>query len=211
MLEEKHAVFYFDKSCVMAKPWAKAGYICWCIDIQHNEGVEIEGNIRKVYHDLSSPWFPPCDRSDIQFFFAFPPCTDVAVSGARWFKEKGLRALSKAISFFATCQEFSKWLPRGVPYGIENPVSTISSYCRKPDHTFHPSDYTGFCLEDNYTKKTCIWSGGEFKMPKSFMKEGIGDPDDRIHKCAPGPSRANIRSKTPYGFAKAVFETNKRD
>lgn len=91
---------------------------------------------------------------------------------------------------------------------IENPVSTISTYWRKPDFTFHPHDYTGFEEADNYTKKTCLWVGGGFAMPSVSRAEGLAEPDDRIHKCAPGPERHNIRSATPMGFARAVFEYN---
>lgn len=45
-------------------------------------------------------------------------------------------------------------------------------------------------------------------MPEPFVAEGLGAPDDRIHKCPPGPERHNIRSATPLGFAQAVFEAN---
>ena len=45
-------------------------------------------------------------------------------------------------------------------------------------------------------------------MPPEFRAEGLGDPDDRIHKAPPGPDRANFRSATPLGFARAVFKAN---
>jgi hypothetical protein len=48
-------------------------------------------------------------------------------------------------------------------------------------------------------------------MPAAFQLEGADRPDDRIHKCPPGPERHNIRSATPLGFAKAVFESNYKD
>ena len=47
-------------------------------------------------------------------------------------------------------------------------------------------------------------------MPDRSELEGIEPPDDRIHKCAPGPERHNIRSATPAGFAKAVFVANSK-
>lgn len=45
-------------------------------------------------------------------------------------------------------------------------------------------------------------------MPTEAQAEGLGAPDDRIHKCPPGPERHNIRSQTPLGFARAVFAAN---
>ena len=63
--------------------------------------------------------------------------------------------------------------------------------------------------EDNYTKKTCLWTGGGFVMPMSNKLQELDAPDDRIHKCPPVPDRHNIRSATPMGFAKAVFKANK--
>lgn len=205
------AIFLFDVSGNMAAPWLDAGYTCYIVDIQHpvayeTGGITRDGKLFKVHADLTKPWLCPVDRERIAFVFAFPPCDHLAVSGARWFKGKGLRRLEQSISMFATASEFCEW--SGAPYGIENPVSTISSYWRKPDHTFNPHDYTGFCREDNYTKKTCLWCGNGFVMPEPYRADDLGDPDDRIHKCPPGPERHNIRSATPKGFAQAVFESN---
>ncbi len=90
---------------------------------------------------------------------------------------------------------------------IENPVSTLATYWRKPDHSFHPWQYTGFCLGDNYTKKTCLWTGGGFVMPEPNVLAD-SKPDDRIHKAPPSDERADFRSATPMGFARAVFQAN---
>jgi hypothetical protein len=205
------AIFLFDVSGVMAQPWLKADYECWIVDVQHpvalqTGGVTTEGRLHKVHWDLTKPWLCPVPRERIAFAFAFPPCDHLAVSGARWFQGKGLRRLALSIELFATAAEFCEWT--GAPYGIENPVSAISSYWRKPDHTFHPADYTGWHREDNYTKKTCLWTGGGFVMPQPAKVDGLPPPDDRIHKCPPGPERHNIRSQTPLGFARAVFDAN---
>ena len=206
-------VSLFDLTGVMVQPWLDAGYECWIVDSQHpvaydNGGVTTEGRLHKVHFDLSNPWLPPFDRNQIAFVAAFPPCNHLAVSGARWFKGKGLRKLSKSIELFATAVEFCEWVQ--APYMIENPVSNISSHWRKPDYTFHPWHFTGFCIDDNYTKKTCLWTGGGFVMPSTDIDANLGKPDDRIHKCPPSLDRANIRSATPRGFADAVFNANNR-
>lgn len=204
------AISLFDYTGAMLEPWAEAGFDCYAVDIQHRRGAwltETDG-VRAVHHDLTTPWLPPCDRSEIAFVAAFPPCDHLAVSGARWFKGKGLRRLADAVRLFATAAEFCEWA--GAPYMIENPVSTISTYWRKPDHTFSPEDYTAYEPRDNYTKKTCLWVGNGFVMPEPRRDDSLGEPDDRIHRAAPGPERANFRSATPRGFARAVFEANAR-
>ncbi|MDN7848086.1 hypothetical protein [Burkholderia seminalis] len=172
------AIFLFDRTGNMARPWADAGYRCICYDIQHVGRSVRDGIIFQQWDALLGAPAIPAD-STVVFGFAFPPCTDLAVSGARWFKEKGLRRLAQAIEMVAVADEFLRSL--GVPYGIENPVSVISSHWRKPDYTFHPYEFTGFELSDNYTKKTCIWAGGGFEMPAPNRADGLGAPDNRIH------------------------------
>ncbi|MFC0268538.1 hypothetical protein [Kushneria aurantia] len=68
--------------------------------------------------------------------------------------------------------------------------------------------HIGWHPGDNYVKKTCLWSGNGFVMPPEYPFVGDEIPDDRIHKCAPGDERGNIRSATPPGFARAVFAAN---
>lgn len=201
----------FDVSGKMVEPWLEAGFDCWIVDIQHppaydSDGITTDGRLYKVHWDLTKPWLCPVDRNRIAFVAAFPPCDHVAVSGARWFKGKGLRRLATSVEMFATAAEFCEWSE--APYFIENPVSNISSHWRKSDYRFSPHHFTGYNIDDNYTKKTCLWIGNGFVMPEKNELEGLGEPDDRIHKCPPGPDRHNIRSATPIGFSRAVFRAN---
>lgn len=215
------ALFLFSKTAIMAKPWADAGIDCYCVDIQHPKGETVtnhgsetdqtqtlyQGRIINVGADVHR-WVPPLGRP-IVFGCAFTPCTDMAVSGARWFKGKGLYALSDAIALFARSAELLE--ATGAPGFIENPVSTLATYWRKPDHVFQPWQYAHIDPEAHYTKTTCLWTFGGFAMPAGldFPLAGLGKPDDRIHKAAPGPERANFRSATPPGFPQAVFEANR--
>lgn len=98
----------------------------------------------------------------------------------------------------------------GAPWFLENPRSRISTLWRKPDYTFHPWQYTAWEPADNYTKTTNLWTGGGFIMPEPAPDAEVllTPPDDRIHKASPGPERSNFRSKTPMGFARAVFHAN---
>lgn len=186
----------FDYTTNMVKPWAEAGHECYCVDLQHSTGSY--ENIHCIRADVND--YRPGFRPDI--VFAFPPCTDVAVSGARWMQDKGLGALIRALELFKRAVDIADTC--GAPYMIENPVSTVSTYWRKPDYTFHPWQYG-----DNYTKKTCLWTGNGFVMPEPAVTERPADCDTkRIHYASPGEERANFRSETPMGFARAVFEAN---
>lgn len=203
------ALFLYDLTGNMAKPWIEAGYTVVLVDVQHPPGITQNGPIIRVGADIRNGWLPPREMIDrIAFAAAFPPCDHLSVSGARWFKGKGLRKLALAIDLFATAADLCEWLD--VPYLMENPVSMISSYWRKPDYTFHPHHFTLLEPDDNYTKKTCLWVGGGFVMPAICKDFTIGEPDDRIHKAPPSDERANFRSATPMGFARAVFQANHR-
>lgn len=210
----KIAIFLCDITGVMGKPWVDAGYEVILVDPQHPEGVTVEGLVTKIGRVIDHPdtWCvigSAIKTGRVAFVAGFPPCTDLAVSGARWFSSK--READPAFQFKAMhvvwqCQIIGEL--SGAPWFAENPVSQISSLWRKPDYSFHPHDFTGYCANDNYTKKTCLWTGGGFVMPAPYRDESLGDPDDRIHKCPPSEERANIRSATPEGFATAVFMAN---
>jgi hypothetical protein len=153
----------FDYTGNMVRPWAEAGYLCYCVDLQHPPGESKDGNIVFVGADVRE-WLPPFAR--VKIVFAFPPCTDVAISGARWFKEKGLSALIRSLQLFDAAVRIAEWTK--APYVIENPVSAVSTHWRKPDYRFDPCDYGGYLhpAGDAYTKKTCLWTGNGFVMPK---------------------------------------------
>ena len=186
----------FDYTTNMAKPWAEAGYTCYCVDKQHPPGTTSDGNIIKVGCDIRD-WLPP--RQHIVFAAFAPPCTDVAVSGARWFKDKGLGGLIDALQLFDISVKLAEWA--NAPYLIENPVSTVSTYWRKPDYSFQPYEYGA-----PYYKKTCLWTGGGFVMPKKTPVEPW--EGGKIWRMPPSLDRANLRSETPIEFAQAIFREN---
>lgn len=205
MIEKPAALFLFHLNPTMAQPWADAGYDCYLVDLQHTKGERRDGNIILVGADIHR-YTPPMRR--YSFGFACPPCTDLAVSGARWFSGKGLYALADAIALFARSADILE--AAECPYGQENPVSTISSYWRKPDYSFDPCDYAGYPggEGDTYTKKTCIWGGGGFVMPQPRRLDPV--QGSRMHLLPPSSERANLRSATPPGFAYAVKQANCR-
>jgi len=111
----KIVVSLFDLTGHMVEPWANAGFLCYCVDWQHAPGVSRKGNIIRVGADVRE-WLPP--YAPVAILFAFPPCTDVAVSGARWFKDKKLGALIQALQNFDASVRLAEWTR--APYFIEN-------------------------------------------------------------------------------------------
>ena len=202
----------FDYTGEMARPWLEGGYECHIFDIQHPKKAKTrkDGMITHNW-DLRNPdieLFRMIGGGKVAFLSCFPPCTHLSISGARWFKGKGLRALEESIGYFATSVEVAEELE--CPYMIENPMSTVSTYWRAPDFTFHPAHYSGYVDgEENYTKDTWIWCGNGFVMPPRSMSNDLFHEVDRtyIHYQPPGKDRQNIRSATPKGFAQAVYQS----
>lgn len=193
------------------KPWVDAGYEAILVDPQHGITHQ-DGPILKVAATVLEALPLLADLMHrIVFTAAFPPCTDMAVSGARWFADKWKADnafYGKAVAVAEQCRTLS--LLTGQAFFIENPVSTLAATFGKPDHTFHPWQFTGYEPDDNYAKKTCLWTGGGFTMPSRNPDASLGTPDNRIHMAAPSPERMNFRSATPMGFARAVFLANAR-
>ncbi len=175
------ALFLFDYTGIMAEPWRQAGYDCYIVDLQHPAGIRKHSRKEGLFlvgTDLRHGWLPPAEIvGRIAFVGAFPECTNTAVSGAAHFVKKGPRALALSLDLFATAKEIGEW--SGAPWFIENPVSTFSTYCGKPDYLFDPYEFGGYLPEDDshpiwpeyisgrdaYPKKTCLWTGGGFVMP----------------------------------------------
>jgi hypothetical protein len=212
------AIFLCDLTGIMARPWAENGFICICVDVQHSiratrsgrhkiEKFEGGGEIHFVYGDARS-WHP--GRFDREFFQkyrigfvgCFPVCTNLAGSGAQDWELKGLAMLTDGLLLFNACETVANW--SGAPYCIENPVGTIPAHHRKPDYYFHPWNFG-----DMYQKKTCLWTGNGFKMPEFEYVTKPEGVTQKIWLASPGENRANERSETPQGFARAVYDANK--
>jgi hypothetical protein len=233
----KKAIFLFDYTGIMAKPWADAGYLCYCFDGQHLEGVTLSShknilNIGMWFSKNISGDFLQSDidsiltvtGKDVSFVFGFPECTDLAVSGAAHFASKRDANPSfqeEAMMLFSLVESVGDQL--GCAWGLENPVSVASTLWRKPDFNFHPYQYGGYLPEgdkhptypeyikprDAYPKKTCVWTGNGFIEPDR-LEVGCDAGYSDQHKKLGGKSlkTKNIRSATPRGFAKAVFMAN---
>ena len=189
-----------DLTGVMVEPWLESGYECWIVDRQHPKGEHRDGRLVRVGVDVLT-WLPP--RRHYAAAFAFPSCTNLAVSGARWFQEKGIGGLVEGLALVERCRLILDWTD--APWCLENPVSVISSYWRKPDHLFQPWHYG-----DLESKKTCLWTGNGFVMPPPLVTVKPVGVKESVWKMAPADDRGDRRSITPKGFARAVFAANHR-
>jgi len=146
---------------------------------------DVPGNHYKgnVFDILNDGW---------DLMIAHPPCTHLAVSGARWFKEKKEEQI-EALNFVKML--FDAPIEK---IALENPISIISSKIRKPDQIIQP-----WMFGHGETKATCLWLKN---LPKLIPTDIVEGREQRIHKLPPTPDRWKIRSKTFEGIAKAMAE-----
>jgi hypothetical protein len=123
---------------------------------------------------------------------AHPPCTHLAVSGARWFKDKQ-QEQREALDFVRYLMAAP--IPR---ICIENPISVISSKIRKPDQIVQPWQFG-----HGETKATCLWLKN---LPKLTPTNIVDGREARIHKMPPSADRWKERSKTYQGIADAMAQ-----
>jgi hypothetical protein len=121
---------------------------------------------------------------------AHPPCTHLAVSGARWFKDKQVEQ-QEALAFVRLLLDAP--IPR---IALENPVSVISSRIRKPSQIIQPWQFG-----HGETKATCLWLKGLPLLQPTKVVEGR---ENRVHRMPPGPNRWKDRSRTYQGIADAM-------
>ncbi len=160
-----------------------AGCDAWSCDLEPCEGDpqwHIRGDVLPV---LAQGW---------DLLIAHPPCTHLAVSGARHFAAKRADGRQQSgIDFFMALANAP--VPR---YAIENPVCIMSSVWRKPDQTIQPWQFG-----HGETKATCLWLRG---LPKLTPTDIVTGRDARVHRMPPSPMRWKERSRTFEGVARAM-------
>lgn len=179
-------------SGAVRRAFRAAGHDAWSCDIlpAADGGEHLLGDVR--------PWL----WAEWDLIIAHPPCTDLAVSGARWFKDKGREQQEQALAFVREMM-----MAPAPMVAVENPISVISSKVRKPDQIFHP-----YHFGHPEFKQTCLWLKG---LPPLAHRNALtpparGTPEYRewsvVHRAAPSEDRWALRSKTYEGVALAMAE-----
>ncbi len=163
-----------------SRPYAEAGYDVRIVTLP-------EMDVRD--------FVPP---SDVHGILAAPPCTEFAVSGARWRSGKPDGLLEQARGIVDACLRIVA-LARPQWWALENPVGRLSQFIGPYSYTFQPWEYG-----DPWVKRTCIW--GQHTQPCRVPVEG--PYSDWVWRLPPSPERATLRSVTPPGYARAFFEAN---
>ena len=170
-------------SGVVREAFRRRGHDAWSCDLLPAEDASpyhIQGDVLTV---LNEGW---------DLMIAHPPCTHLAVSGARWFKDKQTEQ--------ADALDFVRALLNAPVQRIalENPVSIISSRIRKPDQIVQP-----WMFGHGETKATCLWLKN---LPRLTPTQVVSGREGRVWREPPGPDRWKRRSRTFQGLADAMAD-----
>ena len=161
------------------------GHDAWSCDLLESEDNSKFDYQTEVENVINNGW---------DMMIAHPPCTHLAVSGARHFKAKQESGVQQeALEFVRLLLEAD--IPK---IALENPISIISSKIRKPDQIIQPWQFG-----HGETKATCLWLKGLPKLVPTNIVEGR---EQRIHKMPPSPTRWKERSRTYQGIADAMAQ-----
>lgn len=144
------------------------------------DGLHYKGDVRDI---INNGW---------DLMLAFPPCTHLAVSGARWFKYKQ-KEQKEALDFVSFLLNAS--IEKIV---LENPIGVISTKIRKPDQIIQPWQFG-----HGETKATCLWLKN---LPLLKATKIVDGREARIHRMPPSKDRSKLRSITYQGIANAMAE-----
>ena len=169
-------------SGIVREAFSKRGHDAVSCDLLESEssGKHIRGDVRDV---LDDGW---------DLMIAHPPCTHLAVSGAKWFKHRQ-KEQAEALDFVRELMDCD--IPK---IAVENPISVISSRIRKPDQIIQPWQFG-----HGETKATCLWLRG---LPKLIPTNVVDGREQRVFRTPPSPDRWKTRSRTFVGIAEAMAE-----
>ena len=173
-------------SGIVREAFRRRGHDAWSCDLLRTEipGQHIQGDIFEVLDDSEyEPW-------DLLIFHW--PCTNMASSGARWFKGKEYEQEQDVCSFRML---MNAKIPR---IAGENPIGVLSTRYRKPDQIIQP-----WMFGHGETKATCLWLKDLPKLVPTNIVEGR---HGRVWREAPSPTRWKNRSRTYQGIADAMAE-----
>jgi len=176
-------------SGIVRDAFLKRGHDAWSCDLLDNENEHLG-----VGHHLTGDvrWWLGHPQWKWDLMIAHPPCTYLAVSGARWFKDRQSEQ-TEALAFVKCLMDAP--IER---IAIENPISVISTKIRKPDQIIQP-----WMFGHGETKATCLWLKNLPKLEPTNIVEGR---TARVHRAPPSPTRWKERSRTLQGIADAMAD-----
>lgn len=188
--------------------FAARGWDAWSCDLEASEtpGQHIQGDISKIYAMTHTFAF--------DLIVAFPPCTDLSLAGAVWWKQKQADGRQQAAANFFMSMIYSP----AVHVAVENPRGWMNKYYRQPDQVVEP-----WWFGDAYAKKTCLWlqrlpglvaddpvtptgrvatGGGSWRSDSAAARKAMNSYEDSEGR----KNRAKVRSRTFPGVARAMAD-----
>ena len=167
-------------SGIVRSEFERLGHEAWSCDLLPSElpGNHYQGDVCDI---LTEEW---------DLMIAHPPCTYLAISGARWFSGRQ-KEQQTALDFVRLLMDAP--IPR---IAIENPISVISTKIRRPDQIVQPWQFG-----HGETKATCLWLKG---LPKLQPTDIVSGRSPRVYYTPPSPLRWKERSRTYQGIARAM-------
>lgn len=208
----------FEHSGYAAEPFTKMGFNTAIVDMQNAAAnpratYTLDWNILEKEQELRD------FAKDALLVIGFPPCTDLAVSGAAHFENKA-RANSNFQQEAVYLAQSVERIANGTTYMLENPRSRLATLWRPANFHFEPYEYGGYLPEDDthpeypeyiqprdaYPKTTYLWTSDDFTMPPQKWVQW--DALSKQHLSLGGKSQKtkNIRSASPRGFFIALAE-----
>jgi len=171
-------------SGVVRDAFRKRGHQAWSCDL-------LEAVDNSVYH-FQCDVLELLGHEKFDLMIAHPPCTHLASSGARWFKDKQKDQV-EAIQFVHALMK-----AKIKKIAIENPIGILSTRIRKPDQIIQPWQFG-----HGETNATCLWLKG---LPKLMPTKIVSGREARIHKMPQSKDRWKKRSITYQGIADAMAD-----
>jgi site-specific DNA-cytosine methylase len=182
-----------EYSGAVRQAFRERGHDAWSCDLLPSEEFSMFHLQTDVKNVLNEQW---------DLMIGHPPCTHLAVSGARWFKDKQ-QEQQEALDFVQLLMD-----AKIEKIAIENPISVISSRIRKPDQIIQP-----WMFGDPFTKTTCLWLKSLPKLvPTNIVDKGerhitkSGKSLPLWYNLPPSEDRWKLRSRTFQGIANAMAE-----
>lgn len=241
----KLVISLYDFTGLMVEKFRQAGIVCLLVDGKHwrggisqdperkglfTLGAWLERDFRTMHtivsavRDIESFYR---ERAEVVAVFGFPPCDDLASSGARWFKKKlaeDPECQHRAAERAKFVEDVGDWF--FAPWFAENPRGVLSTLWRRYDFVFSPWEFGAYlpvddvhptypeyiAPRDKYSKETWLWWGNGFPVPmKRPVIVPVGYSEQYSKLGGKTEKTKTIRSATPRGFAAAVFEAFKRE